>query len=156
MNPNQVQLRNIFIHWVFTHMMDYGICLPFTKQKILLFRVDLVVRLIIKKKNKDKFLNLEEWFVSTYKTKLPIRLHVLLSREGVRQCKSDPNLGDFVVIIQDGAGYIDSMIDKGELDFINPLFYRLSMHAQIVEPKESINILRQQAKDILSLYQEND
>jgi len=30
------------------------------------------------------------------------------------------------------------------------------MHAQIVEPKELVDILRQQAKDILSMYPEND
>ena len=128
----------------------------FTKQKILLFRVDRILSIVESEENKEKFLNLEEWFGSPYETKQPIRLHVLLSREGVRQCKSDPSLVDFVVITQDGTGYIDSIIDKGELNFISPLFYRLGVHAQIVEPKELINILRQQAKDILSLYQEND
>ncbi|MGE7950899.1 helix-turn-helix transcriptional regulator [Lysinibacillus xylanilyticus] len=128
----------------------------FTKQKILLFRVDRILSIVESEENKDKFLNLEEWFGSPYEIKHPIRLHVLLSREGVRQCKSDPSLGDFVVITQDGTGYIDSIIDKGELNFISPLFYRLGVHAQILEPKELINILRQQAKDILSMYQEKD
>jgi len=99
---------------------------------------------------------LEEWFGSTYENKQPIRLHVLLSREGVRQCKSDPSLEDFVAIDEDGTGHIDSIIDKGELDFISPLFYRLGKHAQIVEPKELIANLQQHAKEILSMYQENE
>ena len=128
----------------------------FTKQKILLFRVDRILSIVESEENKDKFLNLEEWFGSPYEIKHPIRLHVLLSREGVRQCKSDPSLGDFVVITQDGTGYIDSIIDKGELNFISPLFYRLGVHAQILEPKELITNLQQQAKEILSMYQVND
>lgn len=128
----------------------------FTKQKILLFRVDRILSIVESEENKDKFLNLEEWFGSPYEIKHPIRLHVLLSREGVRQCKSDPSLGDFVVITQDGTGFIDSIIDKGELNFISPLFYRLGVHAQILEPKELITNLQQQAKEILSMYQVND
>ncbi len=127
----------------------------FTKQKILLFRVDRILS-IENEENKDKFLSLEEWFGSTYENKQPIRLHVLLSREGVRQCKSDPSLEDFVAIDEDGTGHIDSIIDKGELDFISPLFYRLGKHAQIVEPKELIANLQQHAKEILSMYQENE
>ncbi|MGA3599051.1 helix-turn-helix transcriptional regulator [Lysinibacillus agricola] len=128
----------------------------FTKQKILLFRVDRILSIVESEENKDKFLNLEEWFGSPYEIKHPIRLHVLLSREGVRQCKSDPSLGNFVVITQDGTGYIDSIIDKGELNFISPLFYRLGVHAQILEPKELITNLQQQAKEILSMYHVND
>jgi len=128
----------------------------FTKQKILLFRVDRILSIVESEENKEEFLNLEEWFGNTYEIKQPIRLHVLLSREGVRQCKSEPSLEDLVIINEDGTGFIDSIIDKGELNFISSLFYRLGVHAQIVEPKELINILRQQAKEILSMYQVND
>lgn len=128
----------------------------FTKQKILLFRVDRILSIIESEENKEVFVNLKEWFSSNYENKQPIRLHVLLSREGVRQCKSDPHLEDLVVIKEDDTGYIHSIIDKGELNFISPLFYRLGMHAQIVEPKELVDIVRQQAKDILSMYPEND
>ena len=128
----------------------------FTKQKILLFRVDRILSIVESEENKDKFLNLEEWFGNTYEIKQPIRLHVLLSREGVRQCKSEPSLEDLVIINEDGTGFIDSIIDKGELNFISPLFYRLGVHAQILEPKELITNLQQQAKEILSMYQVND
>lgn len=128
----------------------------FTKQKILLFRVDRILSIVESEENKEEFLNLEEWFGNTYEIKQPIRLHVLLSREGVRQCKSEPSLEDLVIINEDGTGFIDSIIDKGELNFISSLFYRLGVHAQILEPKELITNLQQQAKEILSMYQEND
>ena len=128
----------------------------FTKQKILLFRVDRILSIVESEENKEEFLNLEEWFGNTYEIKQPIRLHVLLSREGVRQCKSEPSLEDLVIINEDGTGFIDSIIDKGELNFISSLFYRLGVHAQIVEPKELITNLQQQAKEILSMYQVND
>ncbi|MCL1696934.1 MULTISPECIES: YafY family protein [unclassified Lysinibacillus] len=128
----------------------------FTKQKILLFRVDRIISIIESEENQEVFVNLQEWFSSEYELKQPIHLNVLLSREGVRQCKSDPNLEDLVTIKEDGTGFIDAIIDKGELNFISSIFYRLGMHAQIVEPKELINIIRQQAKGILSMYPEND
>ena len=157
MNLNRVQQRNIFILLVFTHMMDYGICPPLiSRNKNIIVSCRSYSFYRKSEENKEKFLNLEEWFCNTYEIKQPIRLHVLLTREGVRQCKSEPNFEDLVVTNEDGTGYIDSIIDKGELNFISPLFYRLCMHAQIVEPKEFINILRQQAKDILSIYPEKD
>lgn len=148
-----------YIHPIGVYAHDglwYMPAFDFTKQKVLLFRVDRILSIVESEENKEEFLNLEEWFGNTYEIKQPIRLHVLLSREGVRQCKSEPSLEDLVIIKEDGTGFIDSIIDKGELNFISSLFYRLGVHAQIVEPKELINILRQQAKDILSMYQEND
>jgi len=57
-----------------------------------------------------------------------------------------------VVIKEDGSGYIDSLIDKGELHFISSIFYRLGVHAKILEPQALIENLRQQANDILTMY----
>lgn len=71
-------------------------------------------------------MNLEEWFASNSNVvHIPTQLHVLLTTEGVRQCKSVPYLEEFVIINEDGTGYINSTIDKGEINFITPLFYRL-------------------------------
>jgi len=70
-------------------------------------------------------MNLKEWF-NFIEVKKPIRLHV---HEGVRQCKSVPYFEGFLVTQEDGTGYIDAIIDRGELNFITPLFLRLGSHA---------------------------
>ena len=100
-------------------------------------------------------MNLEEWFDSSSNViNIPIQLHVLLTTEGVRQCKSVPYLEEFVVVNEDGTGYIHSTIDKGEINFITPLFYRLGKDAQVLEPTELINSLRIRAKEILHMYED--
>lgn len=125
----------------------------FHKKKILLYRVDRILSILSAEKNTDEFMNLENWFDS-YEVKKPIRLHVKLTTEGVRQCKSVPTFENFVVEKEDGTGYIDTIIDRDEIGFITPLFFRLGSHARILEPKELINGLCLQAKEILRMYQE--
>ncbi|WP_042347116.1 helix-turn-helix transcriptional regulator [Bacillus massiliigorillae] len=125
----------------------------YTKQKILLYRVDRILSILSTEKNDDHFMNLEEW-LGFNEVKNPIRLHVQLTSEGVRQCKSVPSFDGIVITNEDGTGYINSIIDKGELGFITPLFSRLGIHAKIVEPKELIDGLCLQAKEILTMYNE--
>lgn len=123
----------------------------YNKQKILLFRIDRILSILSTDENEADFMNLEEWFISN-QVKNPIRLHVLLSREGVRQCKSAPELEGYVTTQEDGTGYIDSLIEESEISYIAPLFYRLGGHAQIKEPRDLIDKLRLQAREILRIY----
>ena len=125
----------------------------YRKQKILLYRVDRIHSILSTEKNDDEFMNLEEWF-ETNEVQKPIRLHVQLTMEGVRQCKSVPSFEGLIVTNEDGSGYIDSEIDEGEIRFITPLFYRLGMHAHIIEPQALIDGLRKQAKEVLAMYQD--
>ncbi|MCM3439262.1 helix-turn-helix transcriptional regulator [Metabacillus halosaccharovorans] len=125
----------------------------YDKKKILLLRVDRILSIISNKKSEAEFMSLEEWF-DFHEVKKPIRLHVHLTMEGVRQCKSVPYFEGFVVTQEDGTGYIDTIIDKGELGFITPLFLRLGRHARILEPMELIDGLRKQAEEILTMYQD--
>ena len=100
-------------------------------------------------------MNLEEWFASnSHVVHNPTQLHVLLSTEGVRQCKSVPYLEEFVVTNENGTGYIHSTIDKGEINFITPLFYRLGKDAKVLEPIELIDGLRMRAKEVLHMYED--
>ncbi|TVX93476.1 helix-turn-helix transcriptional regulator [Paenibacillus agilis] len=126
----------------------------YTKQKVLLYRIDRILSIISTEENKDEYMNLEQWFGS-YEIKQPVRLHVQLTQEGVRQCKSVPSLEGIVIIHEDGTGYIDSPIDKGEIDFSMPLFYRLGPHARVIEPQELIDGMRKHAEGILMMYQDN-
>ncbi|MEX3623388.1 helix-turn-helix transcriptional regulator [Viridibacillus arvi] len=126
----------------------------FSKQKILLHRLDRILSILSTENNEDEFMNLEEWF-SSNEVKRPIRLHVILSIEGVRQCKSVPSFEGLVETKEDGTGYIDSDIDQGEISFITPLFFRLGKDARVLEPQKLIDDLHLKAKEILTIYQGN-
>ncbi|ACK94606.1 YafY family transcriptional regulator [Bacillus thuringiensis] len=127
----------------------------FRRKKVLLYRVDRILSILSTEKNESTFMNLEEWFTSSSNVvHIPTQLHVLLTTEGVRQCKSVPYLEEFVVINEDGTGYIHSTIDKGEINFITPLFYRLGKDARILEPKELIDGLLMRAKEVLHMYED--
>lgn len=125
----------------------------YSRKKVLLYRVDRILSILSTEENEDTFMNLEEWFASNSNViNIPTQLHVLLTTEGVRQCKSVPYLEEFVVVNEDGTGYINSTIDKGEINFITPLFYRLGKDAKVLEPKELIDGLRIRAKEVLHMY----
>ncbi len=123
-------------------------------EKILLFRVDRIHSIEASDKSLDTTINLQQWLESGYEPQQPIRLYVELSREGVRQCLSEPNLEKAVVRSSDGTGFIEMMIDKGELHFISSLFFRLGQHAIVKEPQELIQLIRKQAHDLLAIYPE--
>ncbi|MBN9896399.1 MULTISPECIES: YafY family protein [Bacillus] len=125
----------------------------FNVEKTLLYRVDRILSILSTEENEDTFMNLKEWFASnSHVVHNPTQLHVLLSTEGVRQCKSVPYLEEFVVTNENGTGYIHSTIDKGEINFITPLFYRLGKDAKVLEPIELIDGLRMRAKEVLHMY----
>ncbi|EJQ34716.1 YafY family transcriptional regulator [Bacillus cereus] len=127
----------------------------YDRKKVLLYRIDRILSILSTKENEDTFMNLEEWFSSNSNVvHIPTQLHVLLTPEGVRQCKSVPYLEEFVVTNENGTGYIHSTIDKGEINFITPLFYRLGKDAKVLEPIELIDGLRMRAKEVLHMYED--
>ncbi|KAB2446829.1 YafY family transcriptional regulator [Bacillus cereus] len=127
----------------------------FGRKKVLLYRVDRILSILSMEENTDTFMNLEEWFASNSNVvHNPTQLHVLLTTEGVRQCKSVPYLEEFVIVNEDGTGYINSTIDTGEINFITPLFYRLGKDAKVLEPKELTDGLRIRAKEVLHMYED--
>ncbi|WP_155592213.1 helix-turn-helix transcriptional regulator [Lysinibacillus cavernae] len=130
----------------------YMPALHLQNKKILLFRVDRILSILANDKSKETTINLQQWLESAFELQQPIRLYVELSREGVRQCLSEPNLEKAVVRHSDGTGHIDTMIDKGELTFNSSLFYRLGQHAIVKEPQELIQLLRKHAHDLLAIY----
>ena len=71
-------------------MTGYGTYHPMTLvEKILLYRVDRILSILSTEENEDTFMNLDEWFTSNSNVvHSPTQLHVLLTTEGVRQCKA--------------------------------------------------------------------
>ncbi|MEB9405014.1 YafY family protein [Bacillus cereus] len=127
----------------------------YDRKKVLLYRIDRILSILSTEENEDTFMNLEKWFTSNSNVvHNPTQLHVLLTTEGVRQCKSVPYLEEFVIVNEDGTGYINSTIDKGEINFITPLFYRLGKDAKVLKPIELIDGLRMRAKEVLHMYED--
>lgn len=151
MKAKHIRPIGVYAHDGLWYMPAYD----FSKQKILLHRVDRILSILSTENNEDEFMNLEEWF-SSNEVKRPIRLHVLLSIEGVRQCKIMPSFEGLVATKEDGTGYIDSDIDQGEISFITQLFFRLGKDARVLEPQELIAGLRLKAEEILTMYQDKN
>ncbi|MGG0664967.1 YafY family protein [Viridibacillus arvi] len=151
MKAKHIRPIGVYAHDGLWYMPAYD----FSKQKILLHRVDRILSILSTENNEDEFMNLEEWF-SSNEVKRPIRLHVLLSIEGVRQCKSVPSFEGLVETKEDGTGYIDSDIDQVEIPFFTPLFFRLGKDARVLEPQELIDGLRLKAEEILTMYQDKN
>ncbi|MNC58860.1 hypothetical protein D3C75_1086230 [compost metagenome] len=117
----------------------------------MLYRVDRIISIEATEETQEKFVSLEEYF-QTYEIKSPVKLHLILTAEGIRQCRSLPYFEKIIVTNEDGTGYIDTMIDEGKLSFIAPVLYRLGANARVVEPKQLIELIREKAKEIMQMY----
>lgn len=147
-------IRNKYIHPIGIYAHDGLWYLPahdLDVNKRLLYRVDRIISIEATEETQDEFITLEQWF-NTYEIKKPIRLHLVLTTEGVRQCKSVPYFEKFVITYEDGSGYIDTMIDEGELSFIAPILYRLGVDARVVQPKQLIDLMIEKAQEITQMY----
>lgn len=146
--------RDKYIHPIGVYAHDGLWYLPahdLDKDKLLLYRVDRIISIEDTEETELQFITLGEWF-HTYEIKKPIRLYLSLTAEGVRQCRSISYFEKFIQINEDHTGYIDTMIDEGELSFITPVLYRLGSHARVVEPKQLIDLMVEKANEIMAMY----
>jgi len=117
-----------------------------------LFRVDRILSLENSKKIHNITINLADW-LNYHTVKIPVRLYVKLTREGLRQCRSEPWLEPHIVISSPDNGYIDTEIDKSEIEFVSSYFFQLGVDAKIIEPQEIIDNIKQRAHNIINNYQ---
>ncbi|MDQ0227256.1 helix-turn-helix transcriptional regulator [Metabacillus niabensis] len=119
---------------------------------IRLFRVDRIVSLEDTKRVFNVATDLENWLTS-YAVKKPVRLYVKLTREGIRQCRSESWLEPEIVSTEDENGYIDMDVDLSDIPFISKYFFRLGTDAKVIEPNEVIDYIKQRARNLISHYQ---
>lgn len=122
--------------------------------EIRLFRTDRILSLENTRTTHDVPINLSDWLDSRTKQtpKTPIRLYVELTREGVRQCRSQPWLEPHVVLVNQEHGYIDTEIDESELPFVSSYFLQLGTAAKVIEPQEIVETIRRQSQNLLLHY----
>lgn len=126
----------------------------FNYGEVRLFRSDRIISLINTHKVYDPHINLSGWFDnhSPQNSSTPVRLYVKLTRESIRQCKSQHWLESHIMIANEEEGCIDMEIDKGELEFAANYFFQLGTSAKVIEPQEAIDMIRKQSQDLLHHY----
>jgi len=123
----------------------------FKYNEIRQFRGDRILSLQDTNTKHEIEMSINDWFRS-YKIESPIRLYVNLTSEGVRQCKSSPWLESHIIASDQGNGYIDTKIDKSELQFTAKYFLQLGTDATVIEPQEIINYIKQEAYKVINHY----
>lgn len=118
---------------------------------IRLFRVDRILSFEDTKRVFNVMTDLENW-LTNHVVKTPVRLHVKLTREGMRQCQNEPWLEPNIISSEDGNGYVDMKVDQSEIPFISEYFFRLGVNAKVMEPNEVIDYIKQQTLQLLNHY----
>ncbi|WP_331845692.1 YafY family protein [Paenibacillus haidiansis] len=122
--------------------------------EIRLFRADRILSLELTGKKLDPPSNLSDWldYQNAQSPEFPVRLYAELTREGIRQCRSQPWLEPYIVTVDPGYGYIEANIDKRELEFVTNYFYQLGTSAKVIEPSEMADRIRKLAEEVLNQY----
>lgn len=126
-----------------------------TIREIRLFRSDRIQSLSKLNKTYDPEITLEDWLMCQPQQdqyKPSIRLYVELTREGVRQCRSQPWLAPYIVMENEEQGYIDVTIEHNEIDFVSNYFYQLGTSAKVIEPQVIVNRICKMAEELLQSY----
>lgn len=119
---------------------------------VRLFRVDRILSLENSNIIHNVPTTLADW-LNNHTVRIPIRLYVNLTREGLRQCRSEPWLEPHIIITSPDNGYIDTEIDKNEIEFVSNYFFQLGLDAKVIEPQEIIDNIKQRAHNIINHYQ---
>ncbi|MFT9846369.1 helix-turn-helix transcriptional regulator [Aneurinibacillus sp. REN35] len=121
------------------------------QEKVQLFRVDRIESFAQCETSTDFQMDLME-YLQSYKINEPLRLHVTLTREGIRRCQSVPWLEKDVMVTNQNHGLIDTTFDKSELEFVAQFFLQLGTDAKVMEPQEVVDLIRVKAHRLLEHY----
>jgi predicted DNA-binding transcriptional regulator YafY len=132
----------------------YMPALDLGRDDIRLFRLDRILALKNTQKRHNPGINLENWLENliTQESNNPVHLYAELTREGIRQCNSQPWLEQYIKISDEDHGYIDMEIDRSELTFVSNFFLKLGTNAKVIKPQEIIDTIRKQLQDTLLHY----
>lgn len=91
--------------------------------------------------------------LNSYKIKSPIHLYIELSEKGLMRCRDNPYFETNIHPNPDGfGGFIDTIIDKSDLNFASQFIMSLGEDATVIEPEEMRQSLLSFAKKILAQY----
>jgi|GEM_PF-2428305 len=123
-------------------------------QELRLFRTDRILTLEITDRRCNTGRNLHDWLdgYQTDSSHEQIRLLVELDREGLRQCRSQPWLEPHVVAQHEDQGYIETSINRSEIEYVAKYFFQLGTAAKVIEPREIIEKIYDQAQALARHY----
>jgi len=121
---------------------------------VRLFRTDRIVKLNRLERIYSPNMTLNDWLLShtEQEPKVPIRLYVELTKEGLRQCRSIPWLEPYTVMKNQDLGYIDTVIDQTEIEFVSHYFFQLGTAAKVIEPEEIVSRICVLSQELLKHY----
>lgn len=121
---------------------------------VRLFRADRILALEISGIASPVPMSLEDWLHHrTIRT--PVRLHVKLTREGLRQCQKEHWLAPYIQTAHPEGEYVayaDMLMDDSETGFAADYFFRLGTDAFVLEPKEIVKDIRGRALRLIEHY----
>ncbi|HZG82678.1 MAG TPA: YafY family protein [Brevibacillus sp.] len=122
--------------------------------QVRLFRTDRIVSL---ERTQQTFIqqnSLSDWLdrYTAQTPKQPVRIYVELTREGLRQCRSQPWLEPHIVMVNPEQGYVETVIDHEDWDFVSDYFFQLGTSAKVIEPREMVDRIRKQAQELTRHY----
>lgn len=122
--------------------------------EIRVFRLDRILTLKDTQKQHDPGIDLDNWLgnLLTQEPHDPIHLYAELTREGIRQCNSQPWLEPHIIITDEDHGHIDMEIDKNEIAFVANFFLQLGTAAKVIKPQEVIDNICKQLQETLHHY----
>lgn len=120
-------------------------------ETIRVFRVDRILEFETTKRILKLEMNLHNW-LADYTIDKPVQIHVKLTREGIRQCQSEPWIEPSIVTTNDDSGYIHMEIDQSDLNFMSDFFFNLGTDAEVIEPDYTINYIKERAKSLFDHY----
>ncbi|MGE7272281.1 helix-turn-helix transcriptional regulator [Brevibacillus panacihumi] len=126
---------------------------PFYDQ-IRLFRTDRIVWMERTQQTFTQQIPLSDWLdrYTAQTPKKPVRIYVELTREGLRQCRSQPWLEPYIVMVNSEQGYVETVIDQEDWDFVSDYFFQLGTAVKVIEPREMVDRIRKQAQELAHHY----
>ncbi|RIX59381.1 YafY family transcriptional regulator [Paenibacillus nanensis] len=122
--------------------------------QVKLFRTDRIAGLTQLERTYEREVTLHDWLMSQTgeEPDTPVRLHVQLNREGIRQAKSQHWLEPHIVLQNEESGYIDTVIGYNEIEFVSRYFFRLGTDAKVLEPASMVNRIIELSQSLLQHY----
>lgn len=122
--------------------------------QIRLFRTDRIVWMERTQQTFTQQMPLSDWLdrYTAQTPKKPVRIYVELTREGLRQCRSQPWLEPHIVMVHPEQGYVETVIDQEDWDYVSDYFFQLGTAAKVIEPREMVDRIRKQAQELIHHY----
>ena len=125
----------------------------YQKQGIRLFRADRVIDIEDAEGDFESVSTALSDILYDYKIKSPVHLYVELSDKGVIRCRDNPYFETNIKHNAGGVGgYIDTVIDKADLEFTAQFFMSLGEDAKVIEPMEMKEYILSLAEKLVDLY----